>query len=71
MVDDAERAAGKGRIAAARLFGGDFEHQYARPLLARRQCGAGRGIAGPDDDDVELFAPDRFHGLILRETSFP
>ncbi len=66
VIDDAERAAGEGRVAGARLFGGDFQHQHAGAVLMRRQGGAGRGIAGPDDDDVELFAPDGFHGSILR-----
>jgi hypothetical protein len=65
VIDDAERAAGEGRVAGARLFGGDLQHQHPRPVLARRQGGAGRGIAGPDDDDVELFAPGYFHGSIL------
>ncbi len=65
VIDDAERAAGKRGVSAARLLGGDLQHQHAGTVLARRQGGAGRGIAGADDDDVELFAPGYFHGSIL------
>jgi hypothetical protein len=70
VIDDAKRAAGKSRVAAPRLFRGDFQHQHAGAVLARRQCSAGRGIAGADDDDVAVFAPDAFHGLILARPSF-
>src|SRR6202007_2985964 len=70
VIDDAEGAAGKGGVAGALVFGGDFEHPHPGAVLARRQRRASGGIAGPNDDDVELFAPACFHGLILREASF-
>src|SRR5271165_1065262 len=70
VIDDAKRAAGEGGVAAARLLGGDLQHQHPGAVLLRRQCGASRGIARPDDDDVELFAPEGFHGLILSEAGF-
>jgi hypothetical protein len=48
-----------------RLFRGDFQHQYPRRVLACRQRGASRGIAGPDDDHVEVSPTNAFHGLVL------
>ena len=61
VIDDPERAAGKGRIAAALVLGRHFEHQHRGAVFTRRQRGAGRGIAGPDHDHVELFASVDFH----------
>ena len=63
MVDDSEGAAGEGGVAGALIFGGDFQHQHPGAMLMRRQGGAGRRIAGPDDDHVDGVASDCFHGL--------
>ncbi len=62
LIDDAEGAAGEGGVAGALIFGSDFEHQHAGAPVTRRQRGASRGVAGADDDHVELFAPHSFHG---------
>ena len=59
VIDDAKGAAGKGGVAGALLLGRDFEHQYPRAVLARRQGGAGRGVPGPDDDHVIVAAIHR------------
>ena len=66
VIDDAKGAAGKGRVAALLILGGDFEHQHRGTVLPRRECGAGRGIAGPDHDHVEPFARVDLHHPILR-----
>ena len=63
VVDDAKGAAGKGGVAAALVLGGDFEHQHRGTVLARRQRGAGRRIAGPDDDHIEHPAVKDFVGV--------
>jgi hypothetical protein len=67
VIDDAERAAGEGGVAGACLLGRDFEHQHPGAVFVRRQGGAGRGVAGADDDDVDGFAPvdSGRHGSIL------
>jgi len=71
VIDHPKSAAGKAGIAAARLFGGDLEHQHLRTRFARRQRGTGRGVAGPDHDHVELFAAGNVHGSTLRLQSRP
>ena len=68
VIDHPKGAAGKAGIAAARLFGGDLEHQHPRTRFARRQCGTGRSVAGPDHDHVELFASRDVHDSLLRPT---
>jgi hypothetical protein len=35
VIDDAKRAAGEGRVAAAGLFGRNFEHQHPGAVLMR------------------------------------
>ena len=62
VIDDAPGAAGKRRIAAAPVLRRDLQHQHSGAPLARRKCGTGRGIAGPDHDHVELFAAGDVHG---------
>ena len=54
VIDDAPGAAGKGRIAAAPVLRRDFQHQHRGAVLLRRQRGAGRRVAGADDDHVML-----------------
>ena len=54
VIDDPEGAAGKGGIAAAPMLRRDFQLQHRGAVFRRRQRGAGRGIAGADDDDVML-----------------
>jgi hypothetical protein len=54
VIDDAERAARKGGIAAPPVLGRNFELQYRGAVFLGRQRGAGRRIAGADDDDVML-----------------
>ena len=54
VIDDAQGAAGKGRVAAAPVLRRDFEHQHRGAVLPRRQRGAGRRVAGADDDHVML-----------------
>ncbi len=54
VIDDAPGAAGKGRIAAAPVLRRDLQHQHRGAVLPGRQRGAGRRVAGPDDDDVML-----------------
>ena len=54
VIDDAERAAGKRRIAAGRVLRRDLQHQHRGAVLPRRQGRAGRRIAGPDDDHIPL-----------------
>ena len=54
VIDDAPGAAGKGRVAAAPVLRRDFQHQHRGAVFPRRQRGAGRRVAGADDDDVML-----------------
>ena len=54
VIDKAQRARGIAAVAAALVEGCGFEDEDAGPLPAGRQCRAHAGIAGPDDDDIEL-----------------
>ena len=54
VIDKAQRARGITAVAAALVKRRGFEHQNPSPLPARRQRRAHAGIAGPDNDDIEL-----------------
>ena len=54
MIDEAECAAGEGRVAAGRFLGRDLQHQHRDAVLARAQGRAGRRVSGADNDDVAL-----------------
>jgi len=54
MIDEAERPAGEGRVAAGRFLGRDLQHQHRDAVLARAQGRAGRRVSGADNDDVAL-----------------
>ena len=58
VVDAVERkahdAAGKATVAAGLLFRGALEDDHASAVLARRERGTERGVAGSDHDDVVL-----------------
>ena len=55
-IGEAEGAAGEMRIAAALLERRRLQHQHARAVLAGRDRGAERGIAGADHEHVGPFA---------------
>src|SRR5579872_1054626 len=54
VIDDAERPAGKGRVAARRLLRRNLQHQHRGAVFLGAERGAGRRVAGADDDDVPL-----------------